>query len=119
MNFGLKILIPIALFIVPWLNVNTPMHNSDVLSPPIPVPHVPPLSSIPDVLNSHLLKHYCCFRLHAPGPVIPCIMASFRLHSHPPALLNSGLILAHSSFSSKRTLLDVIIGEDEGFLQEI
>ena len=72
-----------------------------------------PLSSILDILNSHLLQHKCCFSLHAPGPLNPRNMASSRILSHPQVSLDSGLIFARSAFSPERTLLDVITGVDE------
>ena len=73
-----------------------------------------PLSSILDVLNSHLLQRKGCSSSHAPGPFNPHNMASSRLHSHPQVSLDSGLILARSAFSPERALLDVITSIDEG-----
>ena len=75
-----------------------------------------PLSSFPEVLNSYLLHSNCCSSSHAPSPINICIMASFGLHSHPPASSNSGLLFSCSTFSPERTLLDVISGVDEGVL---
>ena len=96
--------------------IKTPAHIW--LLPPLPMPlsHVLLLSSILDDINSSPVLSYCHCSSHAPGPVLFHTMASLRLHSHSAAPWNSGLILARSVFSTERTLLNVILGVEEGFL---
>ena len=119
MNYGMKFLFPIALFMMHWLIEKTPSHKLLVPPTPMQMPRVLPLSSILNTLNSSLFLRYCCFSSHAPGPFIPRIMASLRLHSYPSSPWNSGLTLARSAFLLERTLLNVITGIDEGVLQAI
>ena len=71
------------------------------------------------VINSHPVQSYGLCRSHAPGPVLLHAMASLRPHSHSAAPRNNGLILAHSVFLPERTLLNVILGVEEGFLPEL
>ena len=99
--------------------IKTPAHIWLAPPPPIPSPRVLLLSSILDDINSSYVLRYCYSSSHAPGPIIFHVMASLRLHSHSATSWNNGLILACSILSPERTLLNVISGVDDGFLQDI
>ena len=76
-------------------------------------------SSILEGFTIHLPRLNCSCNSHAPSLIVLLDMSSPRSLPHPHSPLGNGVHSVRYVISPERILLDIIIGVDEGILQEI